>query len=105
MRTVFLDTPQATHRQPQKIARLVRHLEARLLDFGPGGPEVFVCDQEKGIVTVRFPGHNAAAVAEQLASRFGVFVETKQDCAIFHLTDHTPFEDLDYVWGCLFDLL
>ena len=105
MRFVALNIPQSEHRNPQRTARLARHLEARLLDFGPGGPEVLLCDQEKGIVTARFPGHDTAAVTEQLASRFGVLTETENGCALFHLTDQTPFEDLDYVWGCLFDLL
>ena len=105
MRTVPFNIPQSGHRHPQRIARLARHLEARLLDFGPGGPEVILCDQENGIVTARFPGHDTAAVLEQLASRCGVSAELKNGCALFHLTDQTPFEDLDYVWGCLFDLL
>jgi len=105
MRTVPLHVPQSGHGQSQLVARLARHLEARLLDFGPGGPEVILCDQKNGIVAARFPGHDALAVAEQLASRFGVSVEAKKDHVLFHLTDQTPFEDLDYVWGCLFDLL
>ena len=105
MRFVSLNIPQPNHQKSQRIARLARHLEARLLDFGPGGPEVLLCDQEKGIVTAQFPGRDTAAVTEQLSSRCGVFVETKNGCALFHLTDQTLFEDLDYVWGCLFDLL
>ena len=105
MRTVPLHIPQTCHNNPDRAARLARHLEARLLDFGPGGPEVVLCDQDKGIVTARFPGHDIRAVTEQLSTRFGVTTASEGDCAVFHLTDQTPFEDLDYVWGCLFDLL
>lgn len=105
MRIVPLHIPQPSHSQPDHVARLARHLSARLLDFGPGGPEVVLCDQERGIVTTRFPGHDTAAVAEQLAARFHVSAAVEDDCAVFYLTDQTPFEDLDYVWGCLFDLL
>ena len=105
MRTVPLHIPQPGHSHPSRVARLARHLKARLLDFGPGGPEVVLCDQENGIVTARFPGHDTAAVVEQLVSLFGISAAQEGDCAVFYLTDQTPFEDLDYVWGCLFDLL
>ena len=51
---------------PEQVARRVRHLAARLRDFGPGGPELLSAVQ---------------------------------------LTPHLAFEELDHVWGCLFELL
>ena len=56
MRYVDLKTPRPAAGQEALVARLVRHLEARLKDFGPGGPEVLQADQESGLVAARFPG-------------------------------------------------
>lgn len=105
MRTVSLTVP--ADRPSPRLARLTRHLHARLLDFGPGGPEVLCADQSRGIVTARFPGHDTAQVIDELEHRCRVSVTLSDDgeLARFCLGNDTPFEDLDYVWGCLFDLL
>ena len=89
----------------ERTARLTRHLKARLEDFGPGGPEVLAADQEAGAVTARFPGHETAQVLRRLEGECGVLAAQSGEAAVFRLSPSVRFEDLDYVWGCLFDLL
>ena len=91
MRTVNLSVPAPAKGDPARLARLVRHLEARLHDFGPGGPEVRSADQESGLVLAHFSGGTPRTLADTLARSFGIL--------------DLPFEDLDYVWGCLFQVL
>lgn len=86
-------------------ARQVRHLEARLLDFGPGGPEVLEADQASGTISARFPGRSTDSVAARLERDFGVLVDLEGDRAVFRLSPQVSFEALDYVWGCLFQIL
>lgn len=105
MRTVNLSVPAPAKGDPARLARLVRHLEARLHDFGPGGPEVRSADQESGLVLARFSGGTPRTLADTLARSFGILVRTEGDCIAFQLTPDLPFEDLDYVWGCLFQVL
>ncbi len=104
MRTVNLCSPETAPVDGVRLARLTRHLHARLLDFDPGGPEVVDADQAAGTVTARFPGHDTAAVLEALARR-GVAADLKDGCALFRIPSRLPFEDLDYVWGCLNEIL
>lgn len=87
-----------------RLARLTRHLRARLLDFGPGGPQVLSADQEEGRVEASFPGHDTGRVLAELEGR-GVLALREGDAALFLLGPRTRFEDLDYLWGCLFDIL
>lgn len=87
-----------------RLAQLTRHLQARLQDFGPGGPQVLSADQDRGRVKVRFPGHNTAHVLQQLES-LGVTGLLEGETAVFLLSANTPFEDLDYLWGSLFSVL
>lgn len=105
MRTVDLKTARPVPGQEARVARLVRHLDARLRDFSPGGPEVLEADQDAGVVTARFPGHDSARVLSRLEREYGVSAGLENGSAVFRLSPGTRFEDLDYVWGCLFDLL
>lgn len=105
MRTVSCEIPRPAAGQEERVARLVRHLEARLRDFGPGGPEVLEADQVNGRVTARVPGHDTAQVLAQLREKYGIAAAQSGDRAIFFLGPELPFEDLDYVWGCLFEVL
>lgn len=105
MRLVDLYLPAQEGGDLRRVAALTRHLNARLLDFGPGGPEVVSFDEGLGLVTARFPGQDAAAVVRKLYEKCGVRVAEEAGCALFYLKESTRFEDLDYVWGCLFDLL
>ena len=112
MRTVDLtqaacaaQDPARTAQDPARTARLTRHLKARLEDFGPGGPEVVDADQGAGTVTARFPGHDTAQVLRELEERWGVRAAREGELALFRLSQAVSFEDLDYVWGCLFDIL
>lgn len=104
MRTIVLNTLCPEERRGQRLERLTRHLEARLLDFGPGGPEVTETRPEWGLVKARFPGHDAAEVLDGLA-RQDVHVAAEGEQAVFYLGPDVRFEDLDHVWGCLFALL
>lgn len=105
MRQIPLDRPAPPEADPARLGRLTRHLKARLLDFGPGGPEVLAADEKAGLVSVRFPGGDAAAVARALKENFGVSAALNGERLDFHLAGDTRFEDLDYVWGSLFELL
>ena len=104
MRNVKLNIPCSKPEQEARVARLTRHLEARLLDFGPGGPEVLETCPDRGFVATRFPGHEVEAVLERLENQ-GIQVAQEGERAVFYLTAQVPFEDLVYVWGCLFDVL
>lgn len=97
-------TPAPAPEDRARVARLTRHLQARLLDFGPGGPEVIRADQNAGAVTARFPGHPTGQVLSALSAR-GIQAAQQGDDALFLLSPATRFEDLDRVWGCLFDIL
>ena len=44
MRQVDLTKAAGDSRDPARVARLTRHLKARLEDFGPGGPQVVSAD-------------------------------------------------------------
>ena len=103
MRSVNLSA-RTNHPSP-RLAALTRHLNARLLDFEPGGPEVLSCDQSTGQIRVRFPNHSPQAVAHALGRRFGVEIRAEEQYALFYLNEMIQFEDLDYVWGCLFEIL
>lgn len=105
MRTVNLSASAPFVGDPARLARLVRHLEARLQDFGPGGPEVRSADQESGLVRAVFDRRPPQALTDTLARRFGILARPEEDCVAFQLTPDLPFEDLDYVWGCLFQIL
>ena len=104
MRQVILNLPSPPDAEPHRLGRLTRHLNARLLDFGPGGPEVLEADQAQGHIAARFPGHETGKILTELA-QLGVAAARDGDNALFLLQPQTRFEDLDYVWGCLFDLL
>lgn len=104
MRRVTLNAACPTVGQEDRIAWLTRHLEARLRDFGPGGPEVLQADQKRGTVTARFPGHDTQTILNQL-EQHGISAALEGDRVRFHLSPKVRFEDLDYLWGCLFNLL
>ena len=104
MRTVLLNSYAPRPGAP-RLGRLTRHLVARLLDFGPGGPQVLARDEEAGSVRAVFPGHATQDILSALERSCGVYARSEGDEALFLLQEDTRFEDLDYLWGCLFDLL
>ena len=56
----------------------------------------------------RVPGSEARVARltrHLLAASAGVRARLDGDCALFLLSPDTRFEDLDYLWGSLFDLL
>ena len=73
-----------------RLARMTRHLFARFQDLGENGPVVRM-DQDLGLVTARFPGREAQQLLKDLEG-FGMDPEGR-------------FEDLDFLWGCLFQLM
>ena len=105
MRQVDLTKTAGDSRDPARVARLTRHWKARLEDFGPGGPQVVSADEEAGAVTARFPGRDTAQVLRRLEEQCGVRAVQEGELALFRLFPQVRFEDLDYVWGCLFDIL
>lgn len=88
-----------------RVARLTRHLKARLEDFGPGGPEVIQADQETGTVRFRVPGKDSAWLREQLEARWNIRVGVEDGLTVCRLEPELPFEQLDRLWGCLFELV
>lgn len=104
MRQVDLKHPRPAAGQEALLARLTRHLDARLHDIDINWPEVLKVDQSAGTILVRFPGRDLRQVLDVLHSS-GIAVDQEGDCALFHLSPDVPFEDLDYVWGELFNLL
>lgn len=105
MRTVDLRLPHQPGDDSRRVAALTRHLNARLLDFGPSGPEVVSCEEDRGLVKACFPGHDTAKILHGLSQICGVQAAEEAGLALFYVNENTQFEDLDYVWGCLFDLL
>lgn len=105
MKNIQLNVPARSVGDPARLGRLTRHLRARLLDFGPGGPEVLSADEAAGLVSVRFPGRETQSVLQSLARQCGISAAAEGDHALFCLAEDTRFEDLDYVWGCLFEIL
>lgn len=105
MRQIDLTRAAGGDRDPARIARLTRHLKARLEDFGPGGPQVTGVDESAGTVTARFPGRSTGGVLDRLERDWGVAALQKGEDAVFRLSPSVRFEDLDYVWGALFEVL
>ena len=71
MRRVDLARPGAPSGDRARVARLTRHLKARLEDFGPGGPRVTGVDEASGTVTARFPGQDTGGVLDRLERDWG----------------------------------
>ena len=94
-----------TPEQAPRVARLTRHLKARLEDFGPGGPEVVQADQERGLVCFRVPGRESAWLQEELGRRWNIRIGVEDGLAVCRLGPEVPFEGLDRLWGCLFELV
>ena len=105
MKLINFTLPLPQGCDPERLARQVRHLAARLQDFGPGGPELLSADQKTSQVRARFPGHDTDDIRRQLETRFGIRTRPDGDSLLFQLSPSIRFEDLDYVWGCLFELL
>lgn len=105
MREVDFTRPCLASSIPERCAALTRHLNARLLDFGPGGPEVLLCDQASGLIQVRFPNRSPNRVAAALSTEYHIQTIPTSNYLELYLNETIPFEDLDYVWGCLFQLL
>ena len=74
MRQIDLTHPNRVPGSEARVARLTRHLRARLLDFGPGGPRVTGVDEASGTVTARFPGQDTGGVLDRLERDWGVTV-------------------------------
>ena len=105
MRQVDLKYPRPATGQEALLARLTRHMDARLHDIDVNWPEVLEAEQSTGTVLVRFPGRDLEQVLNTLETGSGISLGRSGDCALFRLSPDVPFEDLDYVWGELFNLL
>lgn len=56
-------------------------------------------------VRARFPGHDADDIRRQRRRASVSRTRLDGDGLRFQLSPHIAFEELDYVWGCLFELL
>ena len=104
MRQILLRKRTTQQNEPIRLARLTRHLHARLLDFGPTGPKVSNVNEDTGTILAHFPQRNSVDIMTQLQDKCGVLVDIEDDSLKFILSSDIRFEDLDYVWGCLFEL-
>ena len=104
MNNIDLKRPAPNTDDPVLIARLTRHLDARLHDLAEDWPHVLSADQQEGVIRVRFPGRSASDVARQLESG-GISVGLEDDLVVFNLSARVSFEELDHVWGALFELM
>lgn len=104
MKTVNFFKPDSQERQVEQVAWRTRHLYARLLDFGEMGPKVTEWSQEQGKISVSFPNHSAVSI-QQALKQDGILCPIEQECLVFYLSEKITFEDLDFVWGVLFQIL
>lgn len=91
---------EATTPSPQ-IAQRTRHLRTRLSEYFC--VEVIDCQEEKGILTLKFLGFMAETIKTQL-SKVGVTVKQQQHIT-FYVTEDHPFEDIDAVYGVFMGIL
>ena len=105
MRQVDLKHPRPAAGAEEQLARPTRHLDARLHDLDVGWPEVISADQQTGAIRVRFPGRDVQTVLDTLEHNSHIYADREGDCVLFRLSPDIPFEDLDYVWGALFELM
>ena len=82
-----LARPGAPSGDRTRVARLTRPLKARLE------------------VTARFPGQDTGGVLDRLERDWGVTVLQDGEDAVCRLAPSVRCEDLDYVWGALFEVL
>ena len=66
-----------------------------------GGPG----DQETGIVCFRVPGKDSDWLRQQLEERWDIRIQVEDGLAVCRLRVDIPFEQLDRLWGCLFELV
>lgn len=105
MRTVDFTRLCPASSDPERRAALTRHLNARLLDFDPGGPEVLLCDPESGLLRFCLPDLSPYRASAALSTNYQIQTIPAFDYIELYLNESIQFEDLDYVWGCLFQLL
>ena len=86
-----------------RLARMTRHLFARFQDLGENGPVVRM-DQDLGLGTARFPGREAQQLLKDLEG-FGIRAVLVEEQFQFWMDPEGRFEDLDFLWGCLFQLM
>ena len=103
MRHIILNTPIHESNDHEKLERLTRHLKARLEDFGPEGPEVTQFDMLHGIVGARFPNNEPWEIVNDLERDHGILSVAEENDVVFYLNDDIQFEELDYLWGSLFE--
>lgn len=104
MRTVNFLKQERQEKQLESIAWRTRHLYARLQDFGEGGPVVTDWSQERGKISISVPNHSAIQIQKAL-EQYGVICQAEQEKLVFYLSEQIAFEDLDFVWGVLFQIL
>lgn len=105
MRQIDLTHPNRVPGSEARVARLTRHLRARLLDFGPGGPEVLSADEAAGAVRARFPGHDAAKILDRLGRLSGVSAPAWTGLRPVPSVPGHSFRGPGLSVGSLFDLL
>lgn len=89
--------------QGEKIAKLTRHLKARLEEFEC--ITLSICCEETGCIKAQFQGYDPVAVAEGLYEFRKIKVVVEEDGLVFYLRGDQPHEHIDTVWGGLFTTL
>lgn len=86
------------------LPRLVRHLSARLGEFGADYLAILATDHEGGSVTVSSPKFSAEDLHSMLNKR-GVSTQLDGNSLIFYVTNNHQFEEIDTLWGVLYSML
>ena len=60
--------------------------------------------QEQGKLSVSIPNHSAIQM-QQALKQYGITCPVEQEKLVFYLSEQIAFEDLDFVWGVLFQIL
>lgn len=102
MRHIVLNIPTHECDDPAHLARLTRHLRARMEDLNPTSPQITQFDPKNGLVGVRPTDMDSWDYVNRLERLYGIFAAAEENDVVFFLNPDIRFEDLDYVWGCLF---
>lgn len=87
----------------ERVGRLARHLRARMMELEENGLEIRDFREEEGLVSVAAPDQEN--LAGRLRWEHGIHGKPIQDGVELWVNPRTAFEELDGVWGALYELL
>ena len=87
----------------ERVRRLARHLHARMAELEEDGLEIRAFREEEGLVAIAVPEQEN--LAGRLRWEHGVHGAVKDGSVELWVTPATAFEDLDSVWGAVYEIL